>query len=101
MPSKKKNQADDSFTNGHQAEPSGAVHNTTEDKEAKDRKINEIYRQNGVFDPEDIGTTVDSLLNEYIVTEKDVQDIQEAKFIYQDVLIQGHMMALVAMPNGP
>jgi hypothetical protein len=103
MPQKKKSQAGNSFTNGHQAEPSGAVNNSgesIEDKKAKDKRIKEIYRQNGVFDLEDIGTTVDSLLHEYIVTEKDVKDIQEAKFIYQDVLIQGHMMVLVAMPNG-
>jgi len=43
--------------------------------------------------------SIAELMRKFTVDEIDVKEIQEAKFIVPDLIVEGHVMALVAAPN--
>jgi hypothetical protein len=64
------------------------VHYTVEVK----KEIEEQY-------DEDKPKTFAELWGRFTVTDEDVKDIEDAKFITPNLIIQGHVVALVAQPN--
>ena len=43
--------------------------------------------------------SIDSMISDYAVTEADVKDIKETKFIYKKMIPRGHLIAIVGLPG--
>jgi len=64
-------------------------------------QYNKIMRANNpeVKSPSPVATTFNDLMEAFLVTDDDVKDIEEAKFIIPDYLIEGHVALFIGEPG--